>query len=173
MNSISMPVLFLPYIAIGCGSKGELNEKIHERGTGLARVRSKGLPPCNGERGHHPWPSYPIPFLKRQSFKFSSLGHHLIFLHISPLFPELGVILPQPENYEGLLCSGRNFYHLYKSKAMTFIAPWPRKSFRFSKREMQLCNSFFTAVMFQGNLTVMSFPCFWIVFIVDEMKWSC
>lgn len=99
---------------------------------------------------------------KRQSFKFSWLGHHLR-AHIAPLFLKLGVILPLPENYEGLLCSGRNFYHLYKSKAMTFNALWPRKSFGFSKRKMQLCYSFFTAVMFRGNLTVMSFPCFRIV----------
>lgn len=102
----------------------------------------------------------PDPHLpKRQSFTSSCIGHHL-GAQIFPTFLRLGVILPLCERYKGLLCSGR--------KCVTWLSqkPWlplicdPGKTMDFQKERCDLCNSFFTAVIFQGNQTVMSFPCF-------------
>lgn len=136
----------------------ELNEEKMSEETGLARARHRMVPSSSGKWGHHLWPSHPhLP--KRQSFKFSWIGHHL-GAQISPPFLRLRVSVPLYESYKGLLCSRRKFVTCASQKPWLPLICDPGKTTGFQKERCDLCNSFFTAGTFQGNLTVMSFPCF-------------
>lgn len=152
------PILFLLYIAAGVEVEKRADRGKTWKETVLAS-EAGSLPSVVGNETTIPNPHTPLPtFLEGSHSNFHGLAT-ILEPRFSSFLLDWGC-LPLCEIYEGLLCLGRKIYTPKWVKSHDFCCSVTQENYGLSKGKMQLCNSFLTAVMFQGDSTIMSFPCF-------------